>query len=58
MRILNSEFKKLNKEFTTTRVKLGSKSETMDLVNSLPEAYKVMKNALKYGIDSIKFRIC
>ncbi|XP_038896323.1 uncharacterized protein LOC120084587 [Benincasa hispida] len=46
------EFKKIVAEFKTLGEKLSDKNEAYVLPNSLPESYKEIKNALKYGRDS------
>ena len=43
------EFKKIVIEFKSLGEKLGDDNEAYVLLNSLPEAYKEVKNALKYG---------
>ena len=48
------EFKKVVYEFKSLKVKLSDENETFVLLNSLPEAYKEVKNALKYGRKSVK----
>lgn len=47
------EFKKMIYEFKNLGEKIGDKNEAFILLNSLPEAYKDVKNALKYGRESI-----
>ena len=48
------EFKKIVSEFKCLEDKLSDENEVYVLLNSLPEAYKEVKNALKYGRDSVK----
>ena len=47
------EFKKIVSEFKNLGEKLGGENEAQVLLNSLPNAYKEVKNALKYGRESI-----
>ena len=44
------------KQFLTLSLedKLGDKNEAFVLLNFLPEAYKEVKNVLKYGRESVK----
>ena len=48
------EFKKIVSDFKTLEDKLGDENEAFVLLNSLPKAYKEVKNVLKYGRDSVK----
>lgn len=47
------EFKKIVTKFKSLGEKLGDDNETYVLLNSLLEAYKEVKNILKYGRESI-----
>lgn len=47
------EFKKIISEFKNLGDKLGDDNEAYVLLNSLPDYYKDLKNALKYGSDTI-----
>lgn len=47
------DYKKINFELKSLGETIGDSNETFVLLNSLPEAYKEMKNALKYGKESI-----
>lgn len=47
------DYKKINLELKSLGETIGDNNETFILLNSLPEAYKEMKNALKYGRESI-----
>lgn len=51
------EFKKLTSEFKTMGEKIGDENEAFVLLNSLPDAYKEVKTALKYGRDSITTQV-
>ena len=48
------EFKKIVSNFKSLEDKLSDENEAYVLLNSLPEAYKDVKNALKYDRDSVK----
>ncbi|KAA0051753.1 copia-like retroelement pol polyprotein [Cucumis melo var. makuwa] len=47
------EFKRLSFEINQTKEKLGKESEAIILLNSLPDTYKEVKVAMKYGRDNI-----
>lgn len=47
------DFKKLSSEFKNLGEKIGDENEAFILLNSLPEAYKDVKTALKYGRVSV-----
>lgn len=47
------DFKKLSSEFKNLGEKIGDENEVFILLNSLPDAYKEVKVALKYGRESI-----
>ena len=48
------EFKKIVSDFKSLEDKLSDENEAFVLLNFLPETYKELKNALKYGRESIK----
>ena len=48
------KFKKIVSDFKSLEDKLSDDNEAFVLQNSLPEAYKEVKNSLKYGKDSAK----
>ncbi|XP_022152111.1 uncharacterized protein LOC111019900 [Momordica charantia] len=47
------DFKKLSSEFNSLGEKIGAENEAFILLNSLPESYREVKVALKYGRESI-----
>lgn len=47
------EFKRMTSEFKNLGEKIGDENEAFVLLNSLPEAYKEVKTALKYGRENI-----
>ncbi|KAA0065687.1 retrovirus-related Pol polyprotein from transposon TNT 1-94 [Cucumis melo var. makuwa] len=47
------EFKKLSSDFKELGDKIGDENESFILLNSLPEAYKEVKMALRYGRQKI-----
>lgn len=47
------EFKKMTSKFKNLGEKIGDEKKDFFLLNSLPEAYKEVKYALKYGRESI-----
>ena len=49
-----NEFKKIVSDFKSLEEKLSDENEVYVFLNSLPEAYKEVKNALKYDRDSVK----